>query len=159
MSCDPSCFSCDIVLLLRKSSSFQHENSVATEFPLSRQYFVHSSNRYVATSIIMSQHNFNAASASWCRDPSFHVAIDLYSGYVVTLFYIFYISVVTQKVYRDRGLLPMSLTSCCSFVLMLRHDFFVLSIFVVATRLFCVQLTRYVTTQFVMSRQHFFALC
>ena len=41
---------------------------------LSRQYFVHSSNSYVATSIIMSKHSFNAASASWCRDPSFHVA-------------------------------------------------------------------------------------
>ena len=40
---------------------------------LSRQYFVHSSNNYVATSIIMSQHNFSAASASWCHDPSFHV--------------------------------------------------------------------------------------
>ena len=42
---------------------------------LSRQYFVHSSNIYVATSIIMSQHSFSAASTSWCRDPSFHVAI------------------------------------------------------------------------------------
>ena len=41
---------------------------------LSRQYFVHSSNSYVATSIIMSQHSFSAASASWCHDPSFHVA-------------------------------------------------------------------------------------
>ena len=40
---------------------------------LSRQYFVHSSNSYVASSIIMSQHSFNAASASWCHDPIFHV--------------------------------------------------------------------------------------
>ena len=36
---------------------------------------MHSSNSYVATSIIMSQHSFSATSASWCRDPSFHVAI------------------------------------------------------------------------------------
>ena len=41
---------------------------------LSRQYFVQSSNCYVATSIIMSQHSFSVAFASWCRDPSFHVA-------------------------------------------------------------------------------------
>ena len=41
---------------------------------LSRQYLVHSSNCYVATSIIMSQHNFSATYASWCHDPSFHVA-------------------------------------------------------------------------------------
>ena len=40
---------------------------------LSRQYFVHSSNSYVATSIIMLQHSFSAASASWCRDLIFHV--------------------------------------------------------------------------------------
>ena len=45
------------------------------EFPLSRQYFVHSSDSYVITSIIMSQHNFSAASASWFHDPSFYVAI------------------------------------------------------------------------------------
>ena len=62
----------DLMLLLQ-SSFFQYDNFVATEFLLSRQYFVHSSNSYVATSIIMSQHNFSAASASWCRDPSFHV--------------------------------------------------------------------------------------
>ena len=54
-------FSCDILL------SF-------IMITLSRQYFVHSSNSYVATSIIMWQHSFSAASASWCRDPSFHVA-------------------------------------------------------------------------------------
>ena len=36
---------------------------------------MHSSNSYVATSIIMSQHSFSATSASWFRDPSFHVAI------------------------------------------------------------------------------------
>ena len=29
---------------------------------------------YVATSIPMLEHSFNAASASWCRDQSFHVA-------------------------------------------------------------------------------------
>ena len=61
----------------------------------------------------------------------------LYSGYVATLSCIIYISVVTQKVYRNRGLLPLSLTSCCSFVLILRHDFLVLSIFAVATQISC----------------------
>ena len=60
--------------MLRRSSFFQYDNSVVTEFPLSQQYFVHSSNIYVATSIIMPQHSFSAASASWCRDPSFNVA-------------------------------------------------------------------------------------
>ena len=35
---------------------------------------MHSSNSYVATSIIMSQHSFSVASSSWCRDPSFLVA-------------------------------------------------------------------------------------
>ena len=44
------------------------------EFPLSQQYSVHSSNMYVTTLIPMSQHSFSVASASWCRDQSFHVA-------------------------------------------------------------------------------------
>ena len=61
----------------------------------------------------------------------------LYSGYVATLSCIICISIVTQKVYGDRGLLLMSLTSCCSFVLMLRHDFLVLSIFAVANQFSC----------------------
>ena len=76
----------------------------------------------------------------------------LCSGYVATLSSIICISVMTQKVCCDRGLLPLSFTSCCSFVMMLRHGFLVLLIFAVATRLFCVQLNRYVTTQFVMSQ-------
>ena len=37
-------------------------------------FFVHSSNSYVATSIINLQHIFSAASTSWCCDLSFHVA-------------------------------------------------------------------------------------
>ena len=41
---------------------------------LSRKYFVHSSNCYVVTLIIMSQHSLSVAFSSWCRDPSFHVA-------------------------------------------------------------------------------------
>ena len=57
----------------------------------------------------------------------------LCSGYVATLSCIICISVATKKVCHDKGLLPLSLTSCCSFVLMLRHDFLVLSIFAVAT--------------------------
>ena len=60
--------------MLRQSSFFQYDNSTVTEFPLSRQYFVHSSNSSVATSITMSQLCFSATSASWCRDPSFYVA-------------------------------------------------------------------------------------
>ena len=84
---------------------------------LSRQYFVHSSNSYVATSIIMSQHSFSAASANWCRDPSFHVATtSLFRLCCNTVLYYLHFC-------RDRGWLPISLTSCCSFVLMLRHDF------------------------------------
>ena len=34
---------------------------------------MHSSISYVVASINMSQHSFSATSASWCRDPSFHV--------------------------------------------------------------------------------------
>ena len=59
---------------LRHFPFLQYDNSVVTEFPLSRQYSVHSSNMYVAKSIPMSQHSFSAASVSWCRDQSFHVA-------------------------------------------------------------------------------------
>ena len=58
-------------------------------------------------------------------------------GYVTTLSCIICISVATQKVCRDRGLLPLSLTSCCSFSLMLRHEFLVPSIFDVATQFSC----------------------
>ena len=61
----------------------------------------------------------------------------LYSNYVATLSCIICISVTTQKVYSDKGLLPLSLTSCCNFVLMLRHDFLVLPIFVVTTQFSC----------------------
>ena len=58
----------------------------------------------------------------------------LCSGYVATLSCIICISVVTHKVYHDRGLLPLNLTSCCSFVMMLQHDFLVLSIFAVVAQ-------------------------
>ena len=51
-----------------------------------------------------------------------------------TLSCIICISVATHKVCCDRVLLPLSLTSCCNFVLMLRHDFLVLSIFSVVTQ-------------------------
>ena len=105
--------------------------SVAIEFPLSRQYFVHSSNSYVTTSIIMSQHSVSAASVSWCHDPSFPVATaSLFRLCCNTVLYYLHF-------FRDRGLFPLSLTSCCSFVLMLRHDFLVLSIFAVATQFSC----------------------
>ena len=92
---------------------------------------MHSSNSYVATSIIMSQHSFSAASASWYRDLSFHVATaSLFRLCCNTVLYYLHFC-------RDRGLLPLSLTSCCNFVLMLRHDFLVLSIFTVATQFSC----------------------
>ena len=61
----------------------------------------------------------------------------LCSGYVATLSCIICISVATQKICYDRGLLPLSLTSCCIFVLVLRHDFLVLSIFSIATQFSC----------------------
>ena len=61
----------------------------------------------------------------------------LCSGYVATLSYIIFISVTIPKVYHDRGLLPLILTSCFNFVLMLRHDFLVLSIFAIATQFSC----------------------
>ena len=38
---------------------------------------------------------------------------------------------------RNRGLLPLRLTSCCSFVMRLRYDFLVLSIFAVTTQFSC----------------------
>ena len=75
-----------------------------TEFPLSRKYCVHSSNSYVATLIIMSQHSFGAASASWCRDPSFHVTTaPLFRLCCNTVLYYFHLcrdqkSVVTELV-------------------------------------------------------------
>ena len=85
------CFSRDGVFLLRHSSSFQHENSIATEFTLSRQYFMHSSDSYVTTLIIMSQHSFNAASTSWCRYPSSYVAtISLFRLCCNTVLYYLY---------------------------------------------------------------------
>ena len=61
----------------------------------------------------------------------------LYLDYVATLSCIISFSVATQEFCRDRGLLLVSLTSCCSFVLMLRHDFLVFSIFAVATQFSC----------------------
>ena len=107
---------------LRHFSFLQYDISVATEFPLSRQYSVHSLNMYVATSISMSQHNFSAASASWCSDQSFHVATVMLICFfklmsrpnfscrdnisvlvlVATLSCIIVISIATQKVCRDR---------------------------------------------------------
>ena len=134
---------------------------------LSRQYSVHSSNMYVATSIFMSQHSFNAASASWCRDQSFHVAtvmlicffklmwLPCFSCHdsisvlvlVATLSFIIVISVTTQKVCCDRVLSPLSLFPCCSFIFLCCDLNFcvgdvlhvVTPICYVATTLFCMQ--------------------
>ena len=47
------------------------------------------------------------------------------------------ISVETRKVCRDRVLSPLNLISCCSFILMLRHSFLVLSMFSMATKFLC----------------------
>ena len=58
-------------------------------------------------------------------------------GYVAPLSCITCISIVTQKVCHNRGLLPLSLTSCCNFVMTLRHDFLMMSIFAIATQFSC----------------------
>ena len=135
-SCAHSCLSYDSIFLLRHSSFLQCDNSVTIEFPLSQQYSVHSSNMNVTTSILLSQHSFNAASASWCRNESFHVATVILIYFfklmsrpsfscrdnifvlvlITTLSYIIVISVVTQKVYHDRVLSPLSLFPYCSFI-------------------------------------------
>ena len=74
------------------------------------------SNSYVATSIIMSQRSFSAASASQCREQSFHVATASLSRLCCnTVLYYCHLG-RDQKVYRNRVLLPLSLTSFCSFV-------------------------------------------
>ena len=75
--------------------------------------------------------SFSAAFVSWCRDPSFHV--------VTTSLFRLCFNIVLYHLHfcHDKGLLPLSLTSCCSFVLMLRHDFLVLSIFAIATWFSC----------------------
>ena len=63
--------------------------------------------------------------------PNFHVATtSLFRLCCNTVLYYLHLC-------RDRGLFPLSLTSCCSFVMMLRHDFLVLSIFAVATQFSC----------------------
>ena len=71
----------------------------------------------------------------------------LCSGYVATLSCIICISITTYKVYRDRGLLPLSLTSCCNLVLMSRHDSSMFNLIVlsrpsfhVTTELLCIVL-------------------
>ena len=85
----------------------------------------------------MSQHSFSAALQVGVATQVFLSRHHLCSGYVSTLSCIIYIYVTTQKVCRNRGLFPLILTSCCSFVLMLPHDFLVLSIFSIATHFSC----------------------
>ena len=96
-----------------------------------------SSNSYVATPIIMSQHSFSASSASWCRDQSFHVTTASLFRLCcnIILYYLHFC--------RDRGLLPLSLTSCCNFVLDVVTWTFVFG-------MFCM-----LRFQYVMSQQHF----
>ena len=130
---------------------------------MSRQYSMHSSNSYVATSIIMSQHSFSAAFVSWCRDSVFLVATMMLSYFfklvwrpsfsyrdsisvlvlVATLSCIIVISIATQKVYRDRVMSPLSL-----FPLLQLHFFIATWTFVFG--MFCMS-----RPQYVMSRRHF----
>ena len=81
------------------------------------------------------------------------------------------ISIATKKVYRDRVLLPLNLISCCNFILMLRHNLLVLSMFSVTTKFLCRDKTflfssslccrcyRCFLTQFIMSQQDLSSLC
>ena len=92
----------------------------------------------------MSQHQYSCRKTVSVQLLQVSVATQVFmsrqhlcSGYVATLSCIICIFVATQKVYRDRGLLPLSLSSYCSFVLMLRPDFLVLLIFAVKTRFSC----------------------
>ena len=93
---------------------------------------MHSSNSYVSTSCrnIISVQLLQVSVMTQVFMSRQH----FYSGYVATLSCIICISVMTQKVYRDRGLLPLSLTSCYSFALMLQHEFLVSLIFAIATQ-------------------------
>ena len=100
-------------------------------------------NSYVATSTILLQQSFYAASSNWCRDPVFMSLQHFYFGSCCnTVSCIVRISVTTQKVCHERVLSSLNLISCCSFILMLQHGLLVFSIFDV-------------TIQFVMSRQDF----
>ena len=66
--------------------------------------------------------------------PNFYVVTAfLFGSYCNIVSYIVRISVATKKVCRDIVLYPLNLISCCSFILMLRHGFLVLSMFTVAT--------------------------
>ena len=88
--------------------------------------------------ITLSQHSFSVASAIWCHGPSFHVATAFpFRFCYIIVSCIIRISIATQKVCCDRVLLPLSLTSCCGFFMMLRHGFLMLSIIVVATWFSC----------------------
>ena len=108
-----------------------------TEFPLSRQYFVHSSNSYVTTLIIMSQHSFSAASASWCHDQSFHVmTASLFRLCCNIVLYYLHFYRDPESLLRHR-LDATKLDFLLQLVLMLRYDFLVLSIFAVATQFSC----------------------
>ena len=104
-------------------------------------------NSYVATSTILSLRSFCATSSNWCRNLVFmsrqHFCFGSYCNNVSC---IVRISIVTQKVCRDRVLSPLNLISCCSFILMLRHGLFVVLMFAVAT-------------QFIMSQPNFSSMC
>ena len=100
----------------------------------------------------MSQHNFSAASASWCCDQSFHFATYLYSGYVATLSCIICIFVATLKVVSRQRLVATELNFllqlcflCCDL------DFYVGDVLHVTTPICFVA-----TTLFFM--QHLFLL-
>ena len=92
--------------------------------------------------------------------PSFYVATTfLFGSYCNDVSCIVSISTATRKVYRNRVLSHLNLISCYSFILILRHNLLVLSMFPVATQFLCRNNTFMysfylcVTTQLVMSRQ------
>ena len=131
----------------------------------------------VVTSILMSQHNFSAASASWCRDQSFHVAIVMLICFfklmsrpsfsccdnifvlvlVATLSCIIAISVATQKVCRNRVLSPLSMFPCCNFIFLCCNlDFCVGDVLHVATSICYVVTTLFCMQHIFLSRLSFY---
>ena len=136
----------DLVLLLASVAITYFCCNIFLSFSmitLSRQSFLYRNNFMCIPQQLcckIDNHVVKQFQCSFCQlvsRPKFHVATGLCSCYVAILSCISCISVVTQKVCRDRGLLPLSLTSCFGFVLILRHDFLVLSIFAVATQFSC----------------------
>ena len=130
---------------------------------ISRHILCIASNSYVTTSIIMSQHNFNAASASWCRDQSFHVTITSLFRLCcnIVLYYLHFChdpkgSIMTQKVLSRQRLVATELDFllqlcflCCDL------DFYVGHVLHVATSICYVSTTLFCMQQLFLSRHSF----